>query len=112
MVGSVGKGKADRQYFKDKMIDIEYRKQTLILLKSLTAGYWIDVACERKGVDAFPTEDSLLEFTKGDDWMYYDFKIGRNFPPGAVELSSDKIADTMMQESERLSLLYEHIKAR
>jgi len=112
LVGSAGKGKVDRQYFKDKMIDVEYRKQTLTLFKGLNAGYWIDVACERKSVDAFPTEDSLWEFTKGDDWTYYEFKIGRNFSPGAIELSADKIADTIMQESDRLSLLYEHIKAR
>jgi len=111
VVGSVGKGKADRQYFKDKMIDSEYRKQTLTLLKGLNSGYWIDVACERKGVDTFPTEDSLWEFTKGDDWRYYDFKIGKNFSPGAIELSNDKIADTIMKECEPLALLYEHMKA-
>jgi hypothetical protein len=111
LAGSAGNGKVDRQHFKDKMIDIEYRKQTFTLLKGLNAGYWIDVACDRKNTDSFATEDALWEFTKGDDWMYYDFKIGRNFTPGSVELNNDNIADTMMKEFDRLSLLYDHINA-
>lgn len=109
--GTLRKGKADREYFKTSMNDVEYRKQMFKLLSGLGAGYWIEVACERKNTDTFPTEDALWEFTKGDQWMYFDFIIGRNYSPDAVEISTENIASTIVKELDKLSLVFRHMKA-
>ncbi|WP_276372897.1 restriction endonuclease PLD domain-containing protein [Chryseolinea sp. H1M3-3] len=111
LAGSPRKGRVDREYFKRRMNDVEYRKQTFALLSGLGGGYWIEVACERKNIDAFPTEDALWEFTKADQWLYYDFIIGKNYTPDAVEISSENIAATIVKELDKLSFLFRHMQA-
>ncbi len=112
VAGSPRKGKADREYFKSNMNDVEYRKQMFKLLSGLGAGYWIEVACERKNTDTFPTEDALWEFTKADQWMYFDFIIGRNYTPDAVEISNENIAPSIVKELDKLSLIFRHMSVR
>jgi hypothetical protein len=111
VVGTPGTAVADREYFKRMMGDAEYRKQTLKLLSGLGAGYWIEVACERKNADGFPTEDALWEFTKADQGMYFDFLIGRNYAPDSVDIKSETIASSIVKESSKLSHLLRHMKA-
>jgi len=111
VAGAPRKGKVDREYFKSSMNDVEYRKQTFKLLSGLGAGYWIEVACERKNTDTFPTEEALWEFTKADQWMYFDFIIGRNYTPDALEISSENIAPSIVKELDKLSLVLQHMKA-
>ncbi|HTE32001.1 MAG TPA: hypothetical protein VK666_16585, partial [Chryseolinea sp.] len=109
--GSPRKGKVDREHFKDRMNDVEYRKQTLKLLTALGAGYWIEVACERRNTDTFPTEYALWEFTKTDQWMYFDFIIGRSYAPDAVEITNDTIPQSIIKELDKLSQVFQHMKA-
>lgn len=111
MAGTNGHGKVDRSYFSSKMNDAEYRNQIFTQLKALGAGYWIEVACERKSVDFFQTEDALWEFTKVDQWLYYKFIIGKNYSPEAVEISNENIAPTLTMEFDKLILLYREMKA-
>ncbi len=111
VAGTPRKGKVDREYLKNRMNDVEYRKQMFTLLSGLKAGYWIEVACERKNTDTFPTEETLWEFTKADQWMYFDFIIGRNYTPDAVEISNDNIAPSIVKELDKLSLVFRHMKA-
>ena len=109
--GNRRKGKVDREYFKSSMNDVSYRKQMFDLLSALGAGYWIEVACERKNTDTFPTEETLWEFTKADQWIHFDFIIGRNYIPDAVEISNENIAPSVVNELDKLSLVYRHMKA-
>ena len=111
VVGRPRKGKVDREYFKSSMNDVEYRKQMFDLLIGLGAGYWIEVACERKNTDTFPTEEILWEFTKADQWIYFDFIIGRNYTPDAIEISNENIAPSIVKELDKLSLVFRHMKA-
>jgi hypothetical protein len=111
LAGYPRNGKRDRDYFKDGMNEVEYRKETFKLISGLGAGYWMEVACERKNVDTFPTEDALREFTKADQWMYFDFLIGRNYQPGAIEISIENIARTIVKELDKLSRVLRHLKA-
>jgi hypothetical protein len=111
VAGTPRKGKVYREYFKRRMNDVEYRKQTYILLSGLGAGYWIEVACERKNIDSFPTEDALWEFTKADQWLYFDFMVGRNYAPDAVEISNENIADSIVKELDKLSFVLRHMQA-
>jgi HKD family nuclease len=111
VAGSPRKGKVDREYFKNRMNDVEYRTQTHKLLSGLGASYWIQVACERKNTDTFPTEEALWEFTKADQWMYFDFIIGRNYSPDAIEISNENIAPTIVKELDRLSLVLRQMMA-
>ena len=103
-------GKVDREYFRNKMNDAEYRKLFFTLLSRLGAGYWIEVAAERKPIEAFQQEDALWEFTKGDQWMFYSFLIGKNYSPIDIELSNENIVPTMAKEFDKLVLLYQHMK--
>ncbi len=111
VAGTPRKGKVDREYFKRRMNDVEYRKQTFMLLSGLGTGYWIEVACERKNIDIFPAEDALWEFTKADQWLYYDFIIGKNYTPDAVEISHENIAASIVKELDKLSFLVRHMQA-
>jgi hypothetical protein len=111
VAGHRRKGKVDREYFKSSMNDVEYRKQMFNLLGGLGAGYWIEVACERKNTDTFPNEETLWEFTKADQWIHFDFIIGRNYTPDAVEISNENIAPSIVKELDKLSLMFRHMKA-
>ncbi len=108
--GRTSKGKADRESFKNRMSDVEYRKQFFTLLTGLGAGYWIEIAGDRKDIETFQNEEALWEFTKADDWMYYAFIIGKNYSPADVEISSEQIVTTITKEFDKLVLLYRHMK--
>jgi hypothetical protein len=111
VAGAPRKHEVDREYFKRSMNDVEYRKQTFKLLNGLGKAYWIEVACERKSIDSFPTEDALWEFTKADQWMYFDFIIGRNYTPDAPEISSENIVPSIVKDLDKLLLMFSHMKA-
>ena len=111
VAGTPNTGKTDREYFKHKMNDAEYRKDFFTLLTALGAGYFIEVACERKPIESFANEDALWEFTKADQWMYYAFTIGINYAPEGVAISTENIATTIIKEFDKLVLIYRHIKA-
>lgn len=108
--GKPNAGKADRESFKNRMNDVEYRKQFFTLLTGLGAGYWIEIAGDKKAVETFQNEEALWEFTKADDWMYYTFIIGKNYSPADPEISSEQIAPTIMKEFDKLVLVYRHMK--
>lgn len=108
--GKPNTGKADRESFKNRMNEVEYRRQFFTLLTGLGAGYWIEVAGDRKNIGTFQNEDALWEFTKADDWMYYSFIIGKNYSPADPEISSEQIAPTIMKEFDKLVLVYRHMK--
>ncbi len=108
--GKPNTGKADRESFKNKMNEAEYRTQFFTVMTGLGAGYWIEVAGDRKNIETFQNEDALWEFTKADDWMYYTFIIGRNYSPADAEISSEQIAPTVMKELDKLVLVYRHLK--
>ena len=108
--GKPNTGKTDRESFKNKMNDVEYRKQFFTLLTGLGAGYCIEIAGDKKTVETFQNEDVIWEFTKTDDWMHYSFVIGKNYSPGDVELSNEQIAPTIMKEFDKLVLVYRHLK--
>lgn len=109
--GRANTGQTDREYFKRQMNEPEYRKQFFTLLTSLGPAYWIEVVGEKRSVDSFQTEDLLWEFTKEDEWMHYSFMMGRTYSPGDPEISSEQVAATIVKESEKLVLLYRHMKS-
>jgi hypothetical protein len=99
-------GKVDREYFSKQMYNEEYRKQFFTLLTGLGAGYWIEVVGDKKPIETFQNEDTLWEFTKADNWMYYSFNIGKNYSVGDAEISGELIATTTIKEFEKLVLVY------
>lgn len=108
--GRPNAGKTDRESFKNKMNDADYRIQFHKLITGLGVGYWIEIAGDRKTIDTFQNEDGLWEFTKADDWMYYAFIIGKNYSPAAAEISSENMAPTIKKEFDKLVLVYRHMK--
>jgi hypothetical protein len=110
VIGQPKGSKEDREYFRKQMEEAEYRSTFFRLIKDLGAGYWMEVAGERKLTDSFTAEDVLWEFTKSDDWRYYAMVIGKNYAPGNPELASETIAATIAKEFDKLNPLYRHIK--
>lgn len=104
-------GKHDREYVKSQMNEPEYRSQFLKLLTGLGAGYWIEIAGDKRTLDMFQNEEALWEFTKADDWMYYSFVIGKTYQPGDTEISSENISSTITKEFDKLILFYRHLKS-
>lgn len=111
VVGKPRAGKADREYFNKKMNDAEYRDQFFELMTKLGEGYWIEIACERKAVETFSTQEALWEFTNADEWLHYAFILEKKYSPDAKELSTENIAPTMMNEIDKLVLLIQHMTA-
>jgi hypothetical protein len=111
VVGTPHTGKEDREYFCKKMNDAEYQKKFFTRVVALGKGYWIEVGCDRKPVETFSKEETLWEFTKGDQWMHYSFILGKDFSPEANELSNENIIHTLTKEVEKLALVYQQIKA-
>jgi len=109
LTGMAECGRVDRDSFKTNMNTVEYRQQFFALLKGLGAGYWIEVAGDRKAADVFTNEEALWEFTKADQWRYYAFIIGRNYVVGSNELNKELIAETISKEMNKLVLLYRHL---
>ncbi len=110
VVGKQRGSKEDREFFRQHMIDEEYRNTFFKLLVGLGVGYWIEIAGDKINVETFQTAESLWEFTKSDDWMYYDFFIGKAYSPGDFDLSTDTITLTIAKDFDKLILLYRHIK--
>ena len=110
MIGKQQGGKVDREYFRKQMLEEEYRNTFFKLLVGLGAGYWIEIAGEKVKTETFQQTDSLWEFTKTDDWMYYTFLISKAFAPSDIELSTENIAIALTKEFDKLILLYRHIK--
>ena len=109
LVGRQNGSKADREYFKRQMNVIEYRNQFFKLLTGLGAGYWIEIEGDKRKVETFLSDDALWEFTKADHWMYSPFAIGRSYPPGDNDISTENIAPTILKELEKLIFLYRHV---
>lgn len=101
--------KVDREYVSKQMYNEEYKKQFFTLLTGLGAGYWIEIAGDRKAVETFQNEDTLWEFTKADNW-HYAFIVGKNYTVGDTEISNELIAPTIIKEFEKLVLVYRHMK--
>ncbi len=110
MIGKQRGSKEDREFFRQRMIDEEYRNTFFKLLIGLGVGYWIEIAGDKINVETFQNPDSLWEFTKSDDWMYYDFIIGKTYSPGEFDLSTDTITLTVTKDFDKLVLLYRHLK--
>ena len=102
----IGKGREDRAYLKDKMFEEEYRNQFFKLLTGLGSGYWIEVVGDKQKVESFLKPELLAEFIKADDWRYYAFSVATKYSPVDPAISSDNISKTMVQEFDKLVLLY------
>lgn len=110
VIGNSNSTQRDREYFKLKMNDVEYRKQFFSLLKALDPGYTMVVACESKPLDSFVNEDAVWEFTKADQWQDYAFYLEKKFAPAATEISKDKIAATLQHAFDKLVPIARHMK--
>jgi hypothetical protein len=64
---------------------------------------------EKRKVETFQQAEMLAEFIKSDDWRYYAFNVGKKYSPGDPAISSDNISKTIMQEFDKLVLLYSHL---
>lgn len=106
VVGKPERAKEDREYFLDQMMQPEYRSLFLKSLKDLGAGYWIEIAGEKRSIELFLNEDSLYEFTRIDDWRINSFVIGTNYSPAAPEIDSENIAPTIEKEFDKLVVVY------
>jgi hypothetical protein len=110
VIGKPKGSKEDREFFRKQMEEVQYRATFFKILRDLGRGYWIEVAGEKKAVEIFQSEDALWEFTRSDDWRYYAMVIGRNYTPGDPEIGTEAIVGTIEKESDKLILLYRHIK--
>jgi len=110
LTSSANQGKFDREYFRNQMNETEYRAKFFQLITGLGVGYWIEIFGERKGVETWPNEEALWEFTKSDEWRYYSFNIGRSFSPGDPAISSETIAITIERELDKLVPIHELLK--
>jgi len=109
-IGKQHGSQEDRTYFRQRMLEEDYRKTFFSLLTTLGTGYWIEVAGEQKPVESFQQADALGEFIQADNWQYYRFVIGRNYTVGDAAIANDVLLKTIEQEFTKLVSLYQHMK--
>jgi HKD family nuclease len=100
----------DREQFKIKMNEQDYKNKFFTLLTSLPDDFFISINAEWRGVKSFENEIDLHNFVKQDDIRNYYFIIGKEYLPDAVEVSQINIANTVINDFEKLLPLYIHIK--
>lgn len=110
MAGKSGGSRIDREYFQAKIQDRIQLQNFYLLLRSLGENYWIEVAMETRGVTTFETPESLKEFLNKDNWRYYYFNIGINYPLGSPDLLAANITNTVLSNFAKFYPLYEFIK--
>jgi hypothetical protein len=113
MPGKAGAGRFDREYFLKKIQhDNDYLVQFYNLLSQLGDQYWIDIAGsgEQVKVNTFKTYYELKSFLLTDNWRYYYFTIGRNYPAGSPEIASNQIVSTVMENFTKFYPIYELIR--
>jgi hypothetical protein len=102
--------KTDRECFRTKMLDLEYRNEFFKLLVGLGGDYSIEIATEKRNVEFFQNAEQLWEYTKADNWLYYDFMISKSYAPSGIALINENIEMAMITEVEKLVLLYRLMK--
>lgn len=101
----------DREYFRTRMRDQQYRKRFFDQLKALPESYWIEVNGSSQFVRGFTDADSLHQFCKADNPNAY-FIIGRDYQITDPEMSKNELPVTTLREFQRLNPLYELMRHR
>lgn len=100
----------DRDYLKKKLqADHSYREKFYEIVSQLPGDYFIELNGESRYADQFGSEQELTEFLLSADSRHY-FIIGTNFRPDDPKLSTDNIADTVIENFALLLPTYELIK--
>lgn len=110
LAAAAGSSQHDRVYLQKQLYDEAYRSQLLELLTALGSDYTLEVAGEQVPANAFRTADALWAFAKDDDWRYYTLSVFKTYRPGDPALGTDKIADTLSKEIDKLLPLYQHLQ--
>ncbi len=111
-VGKNNGSVVDREAFKREMKIQSYRDRFFSLLSSLPNEFSIAIAGEWRGVKSFSNSADLYDFVRNDDIRNHYFIIGRQYAPDAIEISEDKIANTVINDFEKLLPLYNLIKTK
>jgi hypothetical protein len=110
MPGKSAAGQIDREFFLRQMENEEYKKKFFSMLTSLGKDYWIEIANKDLPVTHFQTPDDLKAFVMNDNWRYYYFIIGRNYPLGTKETQQNKFPQTVLDDFSKYYPLYELIR--
>jgi HKD family nuclease len=108
--GKNGGSRQDREYFREKMNDADYRLHCYNLIQNLGDEYWINIGNEKKEISAFSNEEDFWEFILNDDWRTDYFIIGMSINLGDNRTMEDNIVQTIMGEFSKLYPLYLHMK--
>jgi HKD family nuclease len=100
----------DREYFREKMKNVNYRLRCYNLITNLGNEYWINIGKERKDISSFNDENKFWEFTLMDDWRTDYFIIGMSLNLGVIRTSNENIVHTIIEEFRKLYPLYLHMK--
>jgi HKD family nuclease len=110
MPGKKNGGSEDREYFRERMRDLQYRTRFFGLLQGLGEPYWIEVTGVLRPVGSIENAEQLWEFTQNDDWVNHYFTIGRDYAPGDTGLRTETIVSTIITEFSKLYPLYLQMK--
>ncbi|WP_433812097.1 phospholipase D-like domain-containing protein [Flavobacterium johnsoniae] len=99
----------DRNYFKEKMRNKEYRDTFYHKIKSLSSGYFISVNNEQKACNTFISAEELHNFCRKDDIQKY-FVIGRNYDITDDEMSETNLPTETLKIFKLLFPLYEMMR--
>jgi hypothetical protein len=106
VIGKNGGSFWDRDYFKNSMRNEQYQDQFFRLVTSLDPSYFVDCNADTRSVTTFKDKDDLASFAHEPNYRNY-FIIGKAFEPDSPLLSEDRIVATVLNEFEKLYIVYE-----
>jgi hypothetical protein len=110
-INKVGGNNKDGIHLRDLLEQDEKKEAFFLMLTSLGADYWIEVAGDKKNLSLFQHGNALKDFIRMDQAFQFDVIIGKNYSPGDPALGAENIAATLIKEFQKLVGIYNFIKA-
>mgnify|MGYP006177937679 CR=1 FL=1 len=104
-------GLFDREFFKGKMREREFRENFFKMIQTLPLDYFISVGGEKKFCTEFSSPDDLHTFCKKDNIQKY-FIIGKDYDITDVEMSETNLPNETLEVFKILFPFYETMRDR
>jgi len=111
VVGKANGGYWDRSYVKQEIRNANFSQKFYNFLINLGNGYFIRINGIKRNVNDFDNEQDFIDFVRTDTNDEY-FIIGKDFEPDDHALKSDVIVDTVINEFDKLYVLYDFLKTK
>lgn len=110
MPGKSGGGWVDREHFARELDNEVFRTTFISALRSLDSDYFLNIGGRKRMLREFTEVQALYEALREDNWRYFYFTIGRDYPLGTADTERTRFVGTVIRDFTLLFPLYEMIR--